>query len=138
MILNIKNEKYFNKLNDFNIINFFFLLVIYIQFGLLLLIQIIIWLLVFFGSNFLIGINPFSREMHIIRFMSIIVIIFLLYYNLIQSTIMIAFIIPLSVDRITFADEFPGALIYDSDIKTERLFLFKQNEISDIKKKTRY
>lgn len=35
-----------------------FLLYVYIQFGLLCLIQILIWMIVFLSSNFLIGINP--------------------------------------------------------------------------------
>jgi len=80
---------------------------IYIKFGLLVLISIIIWLLVFFVSNFLIQFNP-TREMYIIRILSIIVIIFILYYNSIEHLISTSLIIPLSVSKISFLDEFIG------------------------------
>jgi hypothetical protein len=88
--------------------------------------------MVFSLSNFLIGINPFSKELHIVRFMSIIVIIFLLYYNSIQSTIITAFILPLSINKISYLKEIGQNTIYvDSDSESKMLCLFNINEISD-------
>jgi len=74
-------------------------------YGTFVLIQILIWTMVFFLSNFLIGLNPFNKEFHTIRIMSIIVIIFILYYNSIQSTIATLFILPLSISKITYLDD---------------------------------
>jgi len=61
---------------------------------------------VFFLSNFLIKINPTNKEMYIIRILSIIVISFILYYNSVQSNLLSSFIIPLSVTKITFLNDF--------------------------------
>lgn len=77
----------------------------YIKYGLLVLISLVIWLMVFFLSNFLIGIDPNNKEMYIIRIISILIIIFILYYNSIQFTISSAFIVPLSVTTITFLED---------------------------------
>jgi hypothetical protein len=79
------------------------LITIYIYFGLFVLIQILIWITVFFLSNFLIGISPNSKELHVIRIMSILVILFILYYNSIELSIVTTkIILPLSISRITF------------------------------------
>jgi hypothetical protein len=56
------------------------LILIYIQFGLFVLIQIVIWTMVFLTSNLLIALNPFSRQYYVIRAISIIVIISILYF----------------------------------------------------------
>jgi hypothetical protein len=65
--------------------------------------------IVLFASNLLIGINPNSKEMHIIRLMSIIYIIFIFYINSNQSDINLAFIIPISSlisqTKITFIND---------------------------------
>ncbi len=58
----------------------FLYILIYIQFGLFVLIQILFGHTVFFASSFLIGLNPFSRQYYVIRAISIIVIIFSLYF----------------------------------------------------------
>jgi hypothetical protein len=79
-------------------------ILIYIHLGLLVVTQIIIWTLVYFISDFLIKINP-SREMLIIKIMSIIVIIFILYWNRNHTYIITSFIIPLSVNKRTFIDD---------------------------------
>lgn len=50
------------------------LIINYIKFGLLVVISILIWTIVFLLSNFLIGINPYNKEMYIIRIISILVI----------------------------------------------------------------
>lgn len=76
------------------------LTLIYIKFGLFVLIQILIWSLVFILSNFLIQFNP-NREMYIIRILSILVIMFILYYNSLEHIISTALIIPLSISKIS-------------------------------------
>jgi len=80
------------------------LFIIYINLGLYALISILIWSIVFFLSNFLVGINP-SREMKIIRILSILVIVFILYYNSVQLPIITSLIFPFSINKITFLDE---------------------------------
>ena len=99
------------------------LILIYIQYGLLVLTQIIIWLLVYLLSNILIGINPFSKHLHIIRIMSIIAISLILYINYNHSSIFIgtALIAPLSIDKITFMDETESSVILDGSVN-EKLF----------------
>lgn len=77
----------------------------YIKYGLLVTISIVIWFMVFFLSNLLIGIDPNNREMYIIRIISILIIIFILYYNSIQFTISSAFIVPLSITKITYLND---------------------------------
>lgn len=92
-----------------NILIIFLILLylIYIHFGLYCVIAIITWLIIFFISNFLIGINP-TREMKIIRILSILVIVFILYYNSITTNILSSFIIPLSINQITFVKDVFG------------------------------
>lgn len=48
-----------------------FLVIIYIQFGLFVLIQILIWMLVFLGSNILIRIKPYNIKYHVSRILAI-------------------------------------------------------------------
>lgn len=55
--------------------------IIYIQFGLLVLSQIIILFIIMILYNSLLGLNPYNKLLHIIKIMSIILIIFILYYN---------------------------------------------------------
>jgi len=85
-----------------------FLTIIQIKFGLLVLTQTTLWLMVFFLSNLLIGINPLNKQFYIVRIMSIIVIIFILYYNSLQMTISTALILPLSINKITYFDDLIG------------------------------
>lgn len=81
---------------------------IYIHFGLFVLIQIMIWTLVFILSTFLSNIDPSNKQFPIIKILSIIVIFFILYYNSKEVSILSMFIIPLSVTKITFIDEIIG------------------------------
>ena len=68
--------------------------IIYIKLG-LFPIQIMIWSIVYIVSNYLIQIqNNHNKEYYIIRLLSIIVIIFILYYNSIDIDIHTALIIP--------------------------------------------
>jgi hypothetical protein len=113
------------------------LTIVYIHYGLFITIQIIIWISVFFLSNFLIGINPISKEFQIIRILSIIVIIFILYYNSIQSIYLTSFIFPLSINKINYIDDFmdeddPTSIIYFRDFIISWFYFFDFKEISDL------
>jgi len=114
-----------------------FLTFIYIQFGLLVLTQIVIWLMVFLLSNLLIGINPFSKQFYVIRAMSIIVIIFILYYNTKEISFGAMFILPLSINKITYYEDLTkdikdcSFVIIDAITETETFHLIKVNETSD-------
>jgi hypothetical protein len=110
-----------------------FLLFIFIHFGVLVFIQIIILIIVFLSSNLLIGINPFSRELYIIRIMSICMIIIILYYNSITSSIGIATVLPLSIKQISYYEEFRISKIIDSNSMKYKLLNLKdtENEITD-------
>lgn len=102
-----------NKLdiNNLIIIILLFLGTVYIQFGLLVLFQIILWIIVFFLSNFLLGINPDNTQFKVIRAMAIIVIIFIinsLIFN--NSLYSISILIPFSTFDIDFRDSFEWKL----------------------------
>jgi hypothetical protein len=107
-----------------------FLILIYFQFGVLVLIQIVLSTIVYLTSNFLIGFNPFSKELHVIRITSIFVIIFILYYNSIEIPITSAFIIPFSINSISYLDEIDSISV-DNESNSEMLYLFNTDEISD-------
>jgi hypothetical protein len=99
------------------------------------LIQIIIWSVVFLAANVFLGINPDNKEMHIIRLMSIIVILFIFYFNS-NHGYLIAFIVPISVNNITFIDELVGGvdtnpldIVY---IRNCNITWFHFNDIKDI------
>ena len=110
-----------------------FLLFIFIHFGVLVFMQITILLIIFFLSNLLIGINPLLKEFYIIRIISICVIIFILYYNSITSSIATAAILPLSLQRILYYEEFRINKIIDSNSMKYKLLNLKdiENEITD-------
>lgn len=111
------------------------LVIIYAFFGTFVLIQILIWSLVFFLSNFLIGINPLYKEFHTIRIMSVIVIIFILYYNSIKLNVANAFILPLSISNITYLDDFTKnhrGIIVDPNVNKELLYSITIGETSKL------
>jgi len=109
-----------------------FLILIQIQFGLLVSIQITIWLLVYFLSNLLLGFNPWSKQLLVIRLMSIFVIIFILYYNCKYISISTMIILPLSIDKISYFHEFNQKTIVDSnDCREYVIYLMKDNNLSD-------
>lgn len=95
-------------------------MIIYIKFGILCLIQIIICMMVFLSSNYLIGINPFSRELYIIRILAICAIIYLLYYNSITYSILSATILPLSIKNISYIDDLRSTKYIVSKSKEEK------------------
>ena len=104
---------------------------IYIKVGLLLVIQIVLWSLVFICSNFLVGINPLRIEYYVIRALSIMVIVFLVYINsseLLSSYTTMTFILPFCKDKISFYNDFPGDLDFDST----NLEKFEINEDSNL------
>jgi hypothetical protein len=78
---------------------------LYIKFGLFVLAQLILLTIVFFISNFLVGINPDNTEMKVIRVISVITILFILTYNLELLTVKTASILPLSISKISYFEE---------------------------------
>lgn len=105
------------------------LFAIYIHFGLFVLVQIIIWLTVFFLSNLLLGINPYQKDLYIIRIMSIIVIVFILWFNYKHSSILTSFILPISIDKITYLDDLKTEVSVETKIKSHFFGLIKRDEI---------
>jgi hypothetical protein len=105
---------------------------IYIKLGLFTLIQIIILLIVLFASNFLIGINPDNKQFHIIRIMAVLTIILILYYNSGVINIKTMIVLPLSILKISYFDEFESIAYIDSSSKkeSELINLFTSTEIS--------
>jgi hypothetical protein len=81
--------------------------IIYLQFGLLPLAQIIIWIIVFFLSNFLLGINPDNTQFKVIRATAIIVIIFIINSLIFNNSLYnISILVPFSLFEIDFRDSF--------------------------------
>jgi hypothetical protein len=106
--------------------------IIYLQFGLLPLAQTIIWIIVLFLSNFLLGINPDNTQFKVIRAMAIIVIIFIinsLIFN--NSLYSISILIPFSVFEINFRDSFEWKFA-SYRVKPEILYLKIQTLTKDI------
>lgn len=99
-----------------------FLFSVYINFGLLILFQIIIWLIVFVLSNLLIGINPFSSHLHIIRLVSICAIIFILWDNTRDIVISTALLLPFSTNQISFVEKMEN-LTVDSTLMSENFMI---------------
>lgn len=112
-------------------------MIIYIKFGILCLIQIIICMMVFLSSNYLIGINPFSSELYIIRILAICAIIYLLYYNSITYSILSATILPLSIKNISYIDDLRSTKYIVSKSKEEKYLTLNNinKEISKLIKK---
>lgn len=105
---------------------------IYFLFGLFVLAQTVLLTIVFLLSNLLIGINPFNKEMHVIRISSIILIITLLYYNSTQISISTALILPLSISKISYFDDiFQKEVLIDKNSITETIHLINIDKISD-------
>lgn len=85
-----------------------------------------------FLTNFLIGINPFNKEFYIIRIISVFVIILILYYNTNKIYFIASFILPLSIDKITFLNEMKvNIFIYTDTEESEIFYLFEVNETSE-------
>ena len=101
----------------------------YFEFPITDQIQVIIWISLYFISNFLIGFHPFSFKLNIIRILSIIVILYLSYKNLDLSIYSISLLIPLSKDKIHYAHDFEvksiniyqerSTILYLNDLKSD-------------------
>lgn len=107
------------------------LTIIYIQFGLFTLIQIMIWLIVFISSNVLIGLNPWNIKAHISRVLSICIVIFILWYNSQEISIQTSMLLPLSISKITFTSEFNHPIFIKFPEKRETLYLWDDQEIKE-------
>lgn len=94
-----------SNINKIIILLVLFLATIYIQFGLLVLTQIIILFKIVILSNLLLGLNPYNKWLHIIKITSIILTISILYYNSRDILISSAFMTPLSISRISYMND---------------------------------
>nr|YP_009715287.1 hypothetical protein [Russula subnigricans]QGK88093.1 hypothetical protein [Russula subnigricans] len=119
------------------IILFLFLIFTQIYYGISTLIPIFIFTLILLFSNFILSINPESNEGHIIRFLSIITIIFLLWYNY-DSNNLLCSILPLSIDRITYFEDIMNThysdldnVYVDNKQNKKYLYFLDISEISD-------
>jgi hypothetical protein len=101
---------------------------LYFQLGLLVLSQILLWSLVFILSNTIIDKHPNARDAHIIRIMSILIIILIFYDNL-DNQIWLLSVLPLSFDKITYLDDLNSVKYVDYNFKNYDLYFFDTNEI---------
>ena len=106
-----------------------FLGIIYIQFGLLVLTQIIILFIIVILSNLLLGLNPYCKWLYIIKIMSIILIIFILYYNSRDILILTAFMTPLSISRISYINDLDVPAF--ADFESEKIEIFNKFTIKE-------
>lgn len=110
------------------------LTIIYIQFGLLVLIQIICWLIVLISSNVLIGLNPWNIKFHITRILSICVIIYILWFNSSDISIQTSILLPLSISKIDFIKDFEKLIdtwMIEFPSKKETFYFWDDQEIKD-------
>jgi hypothetical protein len=116
-----------------------FLLITHIKFGAFVLFQIIIWLIVYFLSTFISGINPSNIQFKIIRLLSIFVIAFILWHNSllipVNSLEITTIIFPVSIGSISYLHD-SNKMIYFSDSHSveTNLYLWNKDEISDFLK----
>ena len=93
----------------------------------------------FLISNFFIGFNPFSLKLHIIRILSILLILYLIYKNSNQGIYSLSLLIPLSQNKIDYVHEFEikslnyynekGSVLYIQNLTTDlKVFLNNLNE----------
>lgn len=111
------------------------LTLIYIFWGLLTLAQIVVLTIVFFTSNFLMGLHPFSKHLHVIRILSIVTIVFILYYNTANSLISLSLLLPLSLDKISIYDENKDTFNLDINYQTTIISSFETPVIEELLKK---
>lgn len=133
----ISNKLDINKINNLIIINLLvlFLGTVYIQFGLLVLFQIILWMIVFITSDVLIGLNPWNIKFHITRILSICVIIYILCFNSFDISIQTSLLLPFSISKITFSKDIiaPYSVKLFSE-KEESFYFWDDKEIKDFLK----
>jgi hypothetical protein len=113
-----------------------FLALVQIQFGLFVSFQVTLLVLTFLISNSLLGINPYSKDLLTVRIMSIILILFILYYNSRDIFISTAFMVPLSINRISYIDDLDIPVFIDLESqKLEILSKLTIEETNDFIKK---
>jgi energy-coupling factor transporter transmembrane protein EcfT len=109
-----------------------FLVLILIQFGSFEFVQIIIWLIVLIISNFLSGINPYSKELLIIRIISVFIIVFILWNHSWEIPVQTSILLPFSIYKITFPKDIIDQYIVDNKSeKEETLYFWDNKEIKD-------
>ena len=87
---------------------------------------IIQWLILLYLLYSLIRFNPLSRGLEIIRTILVLMFIFILGYNMFQHILFIMnLLIPLSIDKITYLDEFKDSEI--KFLKSESYILYNLN-----------
>jgi hypothetical protein len=131
LLVLISNKSDINKSKNLIIINLLvlFLGTVYIQFGLLVLFQIISLSIIMILSNSLLGINPYDKWLHIIKIMSILLIIFILYYNSRDILISSAFMTPLSISRISYINDLDIPAF--ADFESEKIEIFSKFTIKE-------
>ena len=98
------------------------LFIIFTKVSLLNFILILLLMFIFIVSNWIIGINPYSKEMHFVRIMSFCSLLILLYINTTDTSIVYSTIIPFSRNGITFFKDYNSELSVNS--KTEFYSLY--------------
>ena len=86
-------------------------------------IQVIIWILLYLVTNFIIGFHPFSFKWNIIRVFSIIMILYITIRNIDQSIYITSLLMPFSQDKIHFVHDFDVKSIKFYDIKNSLFYL---------------
>nr|YP_009487293.1 hypothetical protein [Russula lepida]AWB36195.1 hypothetical protein [Russula lepida] len=108
----------------------FGLSLVYIYFGLFTLIQILIWIVVFFLSNFLLGINPEEKKFLWIKLFSVLTIMFIIYWNSTVVNVSSMLILPVSIKGVTYFDDVKSSHI-DSKTELAMFNLFDLDQISN-------
>lgn len=104
------------------------LLLIYLKLSLFCFSQIILALIIFFTSSFLIRINPWKIDYYLIKWLSLFSILILLYLNTDELIYSISFIMPLSKDKISLLYNFPSEITY-GEFETKEIKLNSSNDL---------
>jgi hypothetical protein len=107
-------------------------ILIQFQFGFLVLTQISILLLIFILSNSLLGLNPNEKWLHIIKIISIILIFLTLYYNWSEFKISTAFMVPVSISKISYLNDLDISVF--PDLESEKTEIFREFTFEETKK----
>lgn len=106
------------------IILFLVIFTIYIKLGVLTLFQTLLWSLVFFISNTLLGINPYSKEFITIKWISVFILCLILY-NTQTFDISVSALLPFTVKDISFRRDYDFNYLYDSKPLTRTFKLYE-------------
>jgi hypothetical protein len=83
-------------------------------------------------SNFFIGINAGSKQLIVIRAMSVVVIFFILFYNM-DLMYSAAVILPLSIDKISYLSKINSTIHVDSEMNISMFKLSEMDRFACIK-----